>query len=64
MPKDAVHPLIRDRAILVDLFGQLTKIAAEYKKAGWDHRPYEAEAKRVHMRLIAVQVKIEENELD
>jgi hypothetical protein len=61
---DHWNPLLRDRAILVDVFQQLTLLAEMYESAGWDPAPYQAEAKRIHLRLIVVQMRIEEGDLD
>lgn len=59
-----MHPLARDRAILVELFGQLVAMSKAYEANGWDATPFQNEAKRVHMRLILVQMKLEEQEYD
>lgn len=61
---DHVDPLVRDRAILVEMYNQIVQLRELYKKAGWDHRPYEEESKRIHSRLIAVQMKLEEKDHD
>jgi len=64
LSKDHFDPLFCDRAVLREVLGQITSLAEFYKNAGWDPRPYEQEAKRIHMRLIAVQMKIEEKDND
>ena len=64
MPKDRLDPLARDRKILVEVFGQLVAMGKAYELNGWDARPFQEEAKRVHMRLILVQMKLEEKDHD
>lgn len=59
-----MDPLARDRAILVELFGQLVQMARAYEKNGWDATPFQEEAKRVHLRLIHVQMKLEAKDYD
>ena len=55
---------MRDRTILVELFGELVALAKAYELKGWDAKPFQDEAKRVHMRLILVQMKLEEKDHD
>lgn len=62
MAKDHLDPLARDRAILVELFGQIVSLAKAYEANGWDAKPFQDEAKRVHLRLILVQMKLEEKD--
>lgn len=64
LPKDNMDPLARDRAILVEVFGQLVQMAKLYERNGWDATPFQDEAKRVHLRLILVQMKLEEKDHD
>lgn len=59
-----MNPLARDRAILVELFGQLVSMAKAYEANGWDATAFQEEAKRIHMRLIAVQMKLEAEDHD
>lgn len=64
MPKDKLDPLARDRLILIELFGQLVQMAKTYETNGWDATPFQDEAKRVHLRLVHVQMKLEEKDHD
>jgi len=59
-----MNPLARDRAILLELFGQLVVMARTYEANGWDATAFQNEAKRVHLRLIAVQMKLEAEDHD
>lgn len=64
MSNDHLHPLVRDRAILVELFSELVAMAKVYESKGWDAKPFQEEAKRVHLRLILIQMKLEEHDND
>ena len=64
MPNDHLHPLIRARKILVEVFGQLQQLADFYESAGWDSQPLKEEVRRIHLRLIKIQMEIEKHELD
>jgi len=59
-----MDPLARDRSILVEVFSQLVAMGKAYELNGWDATPFQEEAKRVHMRLILVQMKLEEEDHD
>lgn len=59
-----MDPLARDRKILVEVFGQLIAMGKAYEANGWDPTPFQEEAKRVHMRLILVQMRLEEKDHD
>jgi len=64
LPSVSPDSLARDRAILLELFGQITKLAEFYRRLGWDAAPYEDEARRVHLRLLVVQMRLEEFDYD
>lgn len=61
---DHVHPLVRDRKILAEAFDQLRQVADFYRDADRDPRPFDAEVKRLHLRLIMKQAQIEEADID
>lgn len=64
MPSDALHPLQRDRKILLEVFGQLQHLIEFYDHAEWDATHLAAEQRRVHLRLIRKQSQIEQHDLD
>lgn len=64
MPSDALHPLQRDRKILLEVFGQLQHLIDFYDNAEWDATHLLAEQQRIHLRLIRKQSQIEQHDLD
>lgn len=64
LANDTVHPLIRKKRILLEAYDQVRKILLTYQANDWDTRIYEADMHRLHMRLIQVQMEIEEHDLD
>jgi hypothetical protein len=61
---DELHPLQRDRQILLEAVRQVMFLSQAYRDNEMNALPYALEAKRLSERLIAVQKQIEEQDID
>lgn len=61
---DFLHPLQRDRQILVEALRQVTYLSRVYRENNLNPEPFLEEARRLGDRLIEIQQKIEKQDLD
>lgn len=61
---DHLHPLQRQRSILVEAVSQQSQLARLAREHDLDPRPYLTEGDRLAVRLLQVQEEIENQDID
>jgi hypothetical protein len=61
---DWLHPLQRERSILVEAVSQQSQLARFHRETFLDPTPFLLEGERLGKRLLAVQEEIEKHDID